>query len=92
MKETDKDDGGPAFPETRWDDKTRQEVQWLGMTLRDYFAAELHNELDDCGTIQSAADELGIDAQEYDSKIHWPRICAKRAYEMADAMIKERNK
>ncbi len=35
---SDKDDGGPAFPETRWDDKTRQEVQWMGMTLRDYFA------------------------------------------------------
>ena len=31
-------DGGPAFPETRWDDKTRQEVQWCGMSLRDWFA------------------------------------------------------
>lgn len=31
----------PAFPETRWDDKTRQEVQWTGMTLRDYFAAKV---------------------------------------------------
>jgi len=26
-------DGGPAFPETRWDDKTRQEVQWCGMPI-----------------------------------------------------------
>jgi hypothetical protein len=34
------DDGGPAFPETRWDDKMAQEVQWLGMTLRDYFAGQ----------------------------------------------------
>jgi len=32
-------DGGPAFPETRWDDRTRQEFQWTGMSLRDYFAA-----------------------------------------------------
>lgn len=30
----------PAFPETRWDDKTRQEVQWCGMTLRDWFAGQ----------------------------------------------------
>lgn len=35
-----KDDGGPAFPETRWDDKTRQEVQWSGMSLRDWFAGK----------------------------------------------------
>jgi len=33
-------DGGPAFPETRWDEKTRQEVQWLGMSLRDWFAGQ----------------------------------------------------
>ena len=33
-------DGGPAFPETRWDDKTRQDVQWTGMTLRDWFAGQ----------------------------------------------------
>lgn len=38
MKEIE--DGGPAFPETRWDENTRQEVQWTGMTMRDYFAAK----------------------------------------------------
>ena len=32
-------DGGPAFPETRWDDATRQEVQWTGLTKRELFAA-----------------------------------------------------
>lgn len=34
------EESGPAFPETRWDDVTRQEVQWTGMTLRDYFAGQ----------------------------------------------------
>ena len=34
-------DGGPAFPETRWDDRTRTEMQWTGMSLRDYFAGEV---------------------------------------------------
>lgn len=38
-------DGGPAFPETRWDDKIRQEVQWCGMTLRDWFAGQALNGL-----------------------------------------------
>lgn len=32
------DTSGPAFPETRWDDKTRQEVQWTGLTKREWFA------------------------------------------------------
>lgn len=33
-------DGGPAFPETRYDERTRQEVQWTGMSLRDWYAGQ----------------------------------------------------
>ncbi len=33
-------DGGPAFPETRWDNDKRKDIQWQGMTLRDWFAGQ----------------------------------------------------
>lgn len=72
-------DGGPAFPETRWDDKSRQEVQWLGMTLRDYFAAKSLS-----AVIQQCANDTmnGMTKADY---------FAGRAYELADAMIKARS-
>ena len=70
--------GGPAFPETRWDDHTRQEIQWMGMSLRDYFAAKAMQGLlaQSRGTAFSSQLDSG----------------ASFAYEMADAMLKERNK
>ena len=66
-------DGGPAFPETRWDDGTRQEVQWLGMTLRDYFAGQALT-----GVVNEG---IGSNQQQ----VIW-------SYQLADEMIKERNK
>ena len=30
----------PAFPECRWDDRTRQSVQWSGMTLQQWYAGK----------------------------------------------------
>ena len=75
---SDRNDGGPAFPETRWDDHTRQEIQWMGMSLRDYFAAKAMEGL--------LAQSLGTAfSSQLDSG-------ASFAYEMADAMLKERNK
>lgn len=72
------DDGGPAFPESRWDDKNGQEVQWCGMTLRDYFAAK---------ALQSIILADGVNRKtENDS------VDAIRAYAYADAMLAERSK
>lgn len=78
-------DGGPAFPETRWDDKTRQEVQWCGMALRDYFAAKaLQGLLSSPQTIRG----LGSEAERRGIV---PNICVARcAYEYADAMLQAR--
>jgi hypothetical protein len=44
------------------------------------------------GTIESISEELGIDPNEYDPKVHWPMLLARRCYSWADAFIKERDK
>ena len=75
-------DGGPAFPETRWDDKTRQEVQWCGMTLRDYFAAKAMQSLVNG---LSNNDRMAV----LDGVLGFARISAT-AYCAADAMLKAR--
>lgn len=71
-----KDDGGPAFPETRMEyDREvmeRQPVLYSGMTLRDYFAA-------------AAMNTLLMD--KFD-----PPAIAARAFCIADAMLAERAK
>ena len=72
--------GGPAFPETRWDDHTRQEIQWMGMSLRDYFAAKAMQAI---LTGPGARDGAGMK--------EWLDV-PKFAYEIADIMLKERNK
>lgn len=38
MSDWNKDGGGPAMPETRWEDRLRQDIQWTGMSLRKYAA------------------------------------------------------
>jgi len=79
-KQDDRDDGGPAFPETRWDDKSGQEVQWLGMTLRDYFAGRaMQGEL----TTQTDAASSYSTAKDIKDLAEW-------SYDMADAMLKAR--
>ena len=77
------DDGGPAFPETRWDDKTRQEVQWCGMSLRDWFAGKALSGLLACGRLGDLLDEDEIDDT--------PRAVCLKSYKVADAMLKVRN-
>ena len=80
-------DGGPAFPETRWDDKTRQEVQWCGMTLRDYLAA--HASEDDIK--EFIPQTQGACSLFHKDHGFWPtRYWARYAH--ADAMLIERAK
>jgi hypothetical protein len=44
---------------------------------------------DDSGTVKSAAAYLGVTVEEYSEKKLFPTLIAKRAYEYADAMLKE---
>lgn len=69
------DDGGPAFPTPRYE---RGEMYSLGMTLRDYFAAQAIT-----GIMGSRAYVDG----EWDTN-----IMAEQAYEIADAMLEARKK
>ena len=82
-----KNNGGPAFPNSN-----RSRFDATGMTLRDYFAAKaLPMVSKECEqvTAAEAIKELGIEAP-YDYSVHWPALIAKRAYEMADAMLAAR--
>ena len=72
-------DGGPAFPETRWHDATRQEVQWTGMTLRDYFAG------------QALAGFMSTLSHDYGNRDE-PSRYAQDSYQLADAMIAKRER
>lgn len=69
--------GGPAFPESYGDPRNPGWIGW-GMTLRDYFAAKAMQ---------------GVIAQSQGSALASKCVhAAKYAYEMADAMLSERNK
>lgn len=77
-----KKDGGPAYPApgvTGYEnDKGEIEyVNWPGMTLRDYFAAK------------AMAAEISRGYGHFPSAADW---IVPRAYQWADAMIKEREK
>lgn len=85
-----KPDGGPAFPEyaptrTYADDTDRvgriEHLPIQGMSLRDYFAGQA---LITCACSDNSRDEK--QAAQYAREI------ARRAYELADAMIAEREK
>jgi hypothetical protein len=75
-------DGGPAFPRTannyRQGDSHKYHDGNLGMSLRDYFAGQALT-----GWLATAVNL----AAELDSEAE-----AKKAYEIADAMLKEREK
>lgn len=74
--------GGPAFPATLEQLIGHQDNgvpvygkdSYLGMTLRDYFAAQ------------------ALQGVTVGSEVIDPTGCAKWCYEMADAMLAERNK
>ena len=85
---TAKNDGGPAFPcevGPASDGHTIQtgNMQWMqpGMTMRDYFAAHA---IEVGRTCMTTADSLDYDARKAN--------IARHAYEVADAMLKEREK
>lgn len=70
-------DGGPAFPETRWDDKTRQEVQWCGMSLRMWLAGQAL-----CGWAAGRNNVGFIEGSNHEQ-------VAASCFKYADAMIQE---
>lgn len=84
-------DGGPAFPTpdcSQWDGAMRT----YGMSLRDYFAGIALQGL-------LAADGLsGIHEKEHHGSVirgprwHEPESIANTAFELADAMLAERNR
>ena len=81
-------DGGPAFPV-----KDSGEF-YSGASLRDVFAWQALPIVsdDEHGTVADAARELGISPSDYVGRVHWPMLCARRAYAWADAMLAERAK
>jgi hypothetical protein len=75
-------DGGPAFPEAL---NTGASIELQrGMTLRDYFAAAQLN-----GVMTSAT---GLGALSDEERARQFAGVAKIVYELADAMLKERDK
>jgi hypothetical protein len=82
---TEKKNGGPAFPvaDTVVDDKVfcaPNEAGWKGMSLRDYFA--------DSALRGPAWTYLSVVYQTTPT----PELLSKVSYEMADAMLAERDK
>lgn len=65
-----------------------------GMSLRAYIATKAMPVADSLGdmTVEQAAKELGISTEEYRCATHYPKLLAKRAVAIADALILELNK
>jgi len=80
MAKQPKDDGGPAFPQSVFHDETPEADSFVeskgGMSLRDYFAGQAM-----IGFLASASPKADTDAE-----------LADYAYQIADAMLKERAK
>jgi len=73
------EDGGPAFPssvERPGDEGSREVISYKGMSLRDWFAGQAL-----AGILACPADYAG--AKGFDGRV-------ARAYEYADAMLKQR--
>ena len=81
-------DGGPAFPRPFSEDTYLEDTDYEaqeGMSLRDYFAAKAMQ-------IQMAnKKEMNFWASEYSIEEMW-EFCARNAYDMADAMMKARDR
>ena len=76
--------GGSSMSENKTHEDTDYEAQ-QGMSLRDYFAAKAMQ-------IQMAnKKEMNFWASEYSIEEMW-EFCARNAYDMADAMIKARER
>ena len=78
-------DGGPAFPAPAY----AANITDKGMTLRDYFAGQaLTSVLDSSGDLHAYYDYVA--GSKGDNNIPSPRAMAKYSYELADAMLAER--
>lgn len=92
---TKKDDGGPAFPvpliETR--DGAFESAEQTGMSVRDYFAAKamVAEILTTCSDATPEGAEALIRAAADAGQTPIERI-ALNAYQMADAMLKARDR
>lgn len=82
-----KEKGGAAFPQSGFD-------RWApegGMTLRDYFAAGFAASQ----ATMTSADNAYMDARYLDPRnggLTVAQVIAKNSYELADAMLAERDK
>ena len=73
--------GGPVFPQPQTYGEWADGSPWFeGMTLRDYFA----------GQALAGGLEQGVEDDMHCSWWHDPTKIAKRAYAVADAMLKAR--
>jgi hypothetical protein len=91
---SEKKDGGPAFPYIR----TQNEEGYLtevenfpGMTLRDYLAAKVIQGLCANSQIEAALQKIENNGNFIDPKKEI-KAFVEVAYEMADAMLEEREK
>jgi hypothetical protein len=84
--------GGQAFPRSSWSPHGNHDIE-LGLSVRDYFAAKALGALAREGIISAAIPSL---AKATDRDAEWRQTMidavAKSAYDIADAMIKERSK
>ena len=77
---SEKNDGGPAFP-LQVEDRDQHEGSQYGMSLRDYFAGQVIGSL-----VHACAADTRKEGMSYEEHI------ARNAYEIADAMLNEREK
>ena len=85
-----KNDGGPAFPQ-----EPRLDIDvFLGLSMRDYFAAHCPSDLARLGVRADAERLISKDApDDIIAKLHWnTEVEAKLRYIYADAMLAERAK
>ena len=94
------DDGGPAYPvegqKIMPNGEWSREPYTYGMSLRDYFAAAVLNQMYAYEMKIFAPERIrslmeGREPQPDDDK-HWSDLVARDAYAVADAMIAERDK
>lgn len=87
------DDGGPAFPHEGWNEQGHAET-YSGMSLHDWYAGMalqgLAPRADECATeVESLRFNEGVRPIDMDKLV--PPIVARHCYQLADAMIAERN-
>lgn len=82
-----KDNGGQAFPRTAFNDDgdvTTWDDEFLGMTLRDYFASKAVQGM----LCEGYIPEQKVNYASYNGIFH--EMYAEQAYKIADAMLKAR--